>query len=834
MKNCLLAVFCLLLVNLAKSQQVLYVSPTGSASNPGTSVSAPTTLDNAIATVAAGGTIYMRGGTYSYSTTIVIADNNNGTSAARKSIVAYNSEIPVLDFSGQATADANRGVVLDGDYWTISGITFKGAGDNGMLLSGNSNIISNCIFTKNRDSGLQLSRYKTSNATLATWPSNNQVLNCEAFDNQDPGNENADGFAAKLTCGTGNVFRGCVSHNNIDDGWDFYAKTDTGPIGAVTLENCISYNNGVLSTGSTSGSGDKNGFKLGGSGIAVNHIVRRCIAFGNGHHGFTDNDNPGNIEVTNNTSYNNAESNFNFRTGSTATFKNNISLSAGASDKSNGTDVGNTNVWWKNNVSTNSGTLVISSADFVTLTPNVTRSADGTPQLGNFLALAAGSDMIDAGVTTTGITFNGAAPDLGAREYSGTTATTYSLSTSVTPTSAGTISISPSGGSYTAGTQVTVTATAASGFTFNGWSGSSTATTAAVTITMDANKSLVANFTSSGTNTYTLTTTPSPSAGGSITRSPNATSYTAGTVVTLTAVPASGYSFSGWSGGASGSSTSTTVTMNSNQSVTAAFSSTSTGNTLLIDDAATASGGYCSADGSRQNTYTGAYGGYYINLSNSASKGVNYAVSVPAAGTYTLQWRYANGGSTVSTTARVLVNGSTVVSNVQFPVTSSWSAWNTTALVNVSLAAGNNIIRLETTEAKEFAIIDWMQVGGTSPDAGSCTASSLAAISSDAMTASGEYANAYGQTHNLNAATATIYPNPAIGDATLKYTNPKDGMVWIGLYSNTGVLLKLVQNKSLPAGNYQVSLPSAALTAGSYVVRLVVNKQPQSVQLIKQ
>ncbi|MCD8188208.1 MAG: hypothetical protein LUD57_06325 [Ruminococcus sp.] len=32
--------------------------------------------------------------------------------------------------------------------------------------------------------------------------------------------ENADGFAAKLTCGEGNVFDGCMSYNNSDDGWD--------------------------------------------------------------------------------------------------------------------------------------------------------------------------------------------------------------------------------------------------------------------------------------------------------------------------------------------------------------------------------------------------------------------------------------------------------------------------------------------------------------------------------------------------------------------------------------------------------------------------------------
>lgn len=47
-----------------------------------------------------------------------------------------------------------------------------------------------------------------------------------------------------------------------------------------------------------------------------------------------------------------------------------------------------------------------------------------------------------------------------------------------------------------------------------------------------------------------------------------------------------------------------------------------------------------------------SYGGHYINLSNAASKGVNYAVFVPAADTYMLHWWL--------TTAIVLVNASMV------------------------------------------------------------------------------------------------------------------------------------------------------------------------------
>jgi len=88
----------------------------------------------------------------------------------------------------------------------------------------------------NRDTGLQIARI-SSDTPEDPWPSENLVLSAESHDNADSGGENADGFAAKLTSGTGNVFQYDASHNNIDDGWDSFTKTDTGPIGPVTIED---------------------------------------------------------------------------------------------------------------------------------------------------------------------------------------------------------------------------------------------------------------------------------------------------------------------------------------------------------------------------------------------------------------------------------------------------------------------------------------------------------------------------------------------------------------------------------------------------------------------
>ncbi|MFI5935532.1 LamG-like jellyroll fold domain-containing protein [Actinoplanes sp. NPDC051494] len=310
----------------------LYVSPSGSASAPGT-VGSPTTLVSAITRIAAGSTIFLRGGTYPFAQTVTIAAGNNGTSSARKTLSAYPGEVPVLNFSAQTEDSANRGLAVNANYWRVYGIVVERAGDNGIFVGGSNNIFERTITRYNRDTGLQLSRI-ASDTPNSQWPANNLVLSAESHDNADSDGEDADGFAAKLTVGSGNIFRYAVSHNNIDDGWDLYTKTDTGPIGVVTIEDSLAYSNGTLSNGTQNGNGDRNGYKLGGEDIAVNHVVRRSIAFKNGKHGFTYNSNPGSMTISNNLSIDNTERNFSFDAG-TSVFRNNTSCrsSSGTNDR---------------------------------------------------------------------------------------------------------------------------------------------------------------------------------------------------------------------------------------------------------------------------------------------------------------------------------------------------------------------------------------------------------------------------------------------------------------------------------------------------------------------
>ncbi len=286
----------------------LFVAPDGKPDGDGTQ-QRPLDLDTAVEYVLPGQRIVVQEGRYVRSSSLRIDKYNDGREGAPKKLTAATGARPIIDFDKKS-----EGVVLSGHYWHVTGLDFTRSAGNtkGFTVGGSHNIVENSRFYEHGDTGLQISRTDTEEDDPAYWPSYNLILNSTSFDNRDPSDNNADGFAAKLTSGKGNVFRGCIAHNNIDDGWDLYTKAGTGAIGPVVIENSIAYNNGFLQNG-TVGAGDKNGFKLGGEGIHVPHIIRNSIAFGNGAYGFTSNSNPGVIAVDN-VAFDNGRGNLSFTT----------------------------------------------------------------------------------------------------------------------------------------------------------------------------------------------------------------------------------------------------------------------------------------------------------------------------------------------------------------------------------------------------------------------------------------------------------------------------------------------------------------------------------------
>lgn len=368
----------------------IYVAPDGSPEGDGT-VNNPLDLDSAIAYVAPGQTIIVQDGQYVRNQKLDIKKYNDGTANAMKTLKAAEGARPVIDFDKKS-----EGVVLSGNYWHIIGLDFARSAGNtkGFTVGGSHNMIELCRFYEHGDTGLQISR--TDNSTnIADWPSYNLILNSTSFANRDPSDNNADGFAAKLTSGVGNVFRGAIAYNNVDDGWDLYTKAGSGAIGAVTIENSIAFNNGYP-MGSTELKGDGNGFKLGGEGIHVPHVIRNSIAFNNGTAGFTSNSNPG-VIAYNNIGFNNLKGNIVFTTyghikpdfiidGFVSFATENI-----AKDQVPDNARTRNNYFYDGTRSANAAGTVISESNFKSLEVplEIVRDEAGNIQLGHFLSFIA-------------------------------------------------------------------------------------------------------------------------------------------------------------------------------------------------------------------------------------------------------------------------------------------------------------------------------------------------------------------------------------------------------------------------------------------------------------
>lgn len=364
-------------------------------------VSNATQLLDALSKVKAGSTIILTQGTYTLISKITLSVS--GTAQNKITLIGKEGQNrPKLDFSSMVENSANQGIVLTADYWHIKGIDIYKAGDNGMQIKGHHNLIEFCTFSECADTGLQLDG----------GASNNMILNCDSYFNADSTMENADGFACKLTAGTGNKFIGCRAWNNLDDGWDGYLR-GTDNI-TTTYENCWAIKNGYLKNGSK-GSGDGNGFKTGGSDdkLLKHHaIYKNCIAVGNVFDGFDHNSNRGNVTIYNCSAYDNGK-NYSFSTTNPLeklTIKNSSALGAFGSLSATILDV--TNNSWQNGIS-------VTAEDFESIDYNQLigpRKADGSLPDVSFFRLKAGSDLIDKGINV-GLPFNGSAPDLGAFEY---------------------------------------------------------------------------------------------------------------------------------------------------------------------------------------------------------------------------------------------------------------------------------------------------------------------------------------------------------------------------------------------------------------------------------
>lgn len=361
---------------------ILIASPDGKASGKGT-LASPVDIPTAIRFIQNGGIIYLREGNYQE---INIPRTYSGIEGKIKKIMPYNNEKVVVN-----------GFNLQASYWHIYGIEVAKSKSYGFRIQGSNNIIENCVSHDNQNTGFHMDSYSRIHSLRA---SNNLYLNCTSYDNIDPAMMNADGFAAKSAIGKGNIYRGCIAHNNADDGWDFFTNVQNGPHEPILIENCIAYGNGKTTKGKTGGGAIGNGFKLGGEGQPVAHIVKNSIAFANNMDGFTCNFNPGAIVLENCTSFNNVRCNYIFRMNPyikpSGIFRNNISFRTDEIKKVDDFIEGSIK---ENNIFFYGKNEIVKENDFVTLKipEKYERDKNGNIIWGDFLRLTKESALNKTG-----------------------------------------------------------------------------------------------------------------------------------------------------------------------------------------------------------------------------------------------------------------------------------------------------------------------------------------------------------------------------------------------------------------------------------------------------
>lgn len=316
------------------AEGVVWVSASGKAENDGSSAEKPVDIQTALSFAAPGQTIRLAAETYHLGgRKLIISRGVNGREDA-KIILICPDGFATLDFD--RTGD---GFEAWGNWWHMSRINVRGTrhGKVGMRLGGWHNTLEQMNFFNNGNTGLHLSGLPTE--TIARWPSYNLILNCNSMNNADDGYEDADGFAAKVTNGVGNVFDGCLSAYNADDGWDMFAKAGTGSIGAVLMKNCVTFRSGYIMGKSTSTkakvdhaeilvdehgnlsfadwggkdcvltvAGNGNGFKMGGTNLPGAHVLDNCISYENLARGIESNSGT-DVKIYRSTSYNNGDQN---------------------------------------------------------------------------------------------------------------------------------------------------------------------------------------------------------------------------------------------------------------------------------------------------------------------------------------------------------------------------------------------------------------------------------------------------------------------------------------------------------------------------------------------
>jgi aryl-phospho-beta-D-glucosidase BglC (GH1 family) len=221
--------------------------------------------------------------------------------------------------------------------------------------------------------------------------------------------------------------------------------------------------------------------------------------------------------------------------------------------------------------------------------------------------------------------------------------------------------------------------------------------------------------------TYTLTTTINGS--GTVSRNPTGSTFPGGTSVTLTATPASGNQFAGWTGGATGSTNPITVRLLANTSVTANFVPTGTGGTgtILREYWLSATGGTVASLTSNTNYPNSPTGSEQLtSLEGATNAGDNYGARVRGyihpliTGAYTFWLASDDGGDLLLSTNDNPANATRIAFVSEWTNSREWTKFPSQRSASINLTAGQKyyieVLHKEATGGDNFAV-SWQGPG---------------------------------------------------------------------------------------------------------------------------
>jgi len=432
-----------MIINTIASAEVYYLAPTGgNDSNPGTISQPWATWSKAIRMAYPGDTVYIRGGKYyhtSSSGVTIIPDDGIGRAGTKTQPISYigyppdvlSGNKPIIDCIGYPTdvsymqgmrlrKNANYIILKDFDIINVIQSPTAPGFHNGLYIAGSNNVTVINVTVRN-----------IGGAGFGVSGDSITFINCDAWYCTDP-------YTTTNPYGAGDGWQiasdwqryttwliGCRAIHCSDDGYDNYWND-----GYVFYDSCWALGNGYDSNFKIYGpTGAGNGFKLGpnlrlfATGT-VQRSMENCISVDNRSIGYTENC-LGKCTMLqnyyNNISYRNGYAGYsNFRTNDgcdyyARTYRNNISYLDGAATsflELTGL-VQDHNTW---NIGTG---VTVTTEDFISLDTAqlyAPRQADGSLPSVNFMHLAEGSDLIDAGIDV-GLPYNGLEPDISWVEY---------------------------------------------------------------------------------------------------------------------------------------------------------------------------------------------------------------------------------------------------------------------------------------------------------------------------------------------------------------------------------------------------------------------------------